>query len=222
MKKSLVLAVLLLGVLAFTGCFKQENVISTQIPAMEKVEIGGYYNGSVVEVWELDPADFEGLKTWIDQLSISKKTLAEDETPNNWAGGDSYEFNMNDGELCFTYLDGGKEAFIWYSDEWYEVSNPTDPPVENKKEAGYDKIPMVMVGGRLYCDTGRESTVNGRCGVMDGEISATVDGSQVPTEDNQSNFGAGYDYQYGADNTIEVYMNDRWIVFSGADGSKNG
>ena len=30
-----------------------------------------------------------------------------------------------------------------------------------------DRIPMVMAGGAMYYDTGRESTVTGRCGVMD-------------------------------------------------------
>ena len=47
---------------------------------------------------------------------------------------------------------------------------------------------MVMVDGKLYHDTGKESTISGRCGVMDGEITSTVDGSEIPTKDNQSNF----------------------------------
>ena len=34
---------------------------------------------------------------------------------------------------------------------------------------------------------------------MDGEITSTVDGTEIPTEDNQSNFGSGFGYQYGAD-----------------------
>ena len=29
-----------------------------------------------------------------------------------------------------------------------------------------------------------------RCGTMDGEITSTVDGTEIPTEDNQSNFGS--------------------------------
>ena len=44
-----------------------------------------------------------------------------------------------------------------------------------------------MVDGKLYYDTGKESTISGRCGVMDGEITSTVDGSEIPTKDNQSN-----------------------------------
>lgn len=46
--------------------------------------------------------------------------------------------------------------------------------------------------------------VDGRCGVTDGEITSTVDGSETPTEDNQSNFGTGFEYQYGSEDTIEI------------------
>ena len=38
--------------------------------------------------------------------------------------------------------------------------------------------------------------IRGRCGNMDGEITSTVDGTEIPTEDNQSNFGSGFGYQY--------------------------
>jgi len=62
----------------------------------------------------------------------------------------------------------------------------------------WDLIPMVMVNGTLYLDTGHESTIEARCGVMDGEITSQVDGSKQPTVDDQSNFGTGYGYQYGA------------------------
>ena len=78
---------------------------------------------------------------------------------------------------------------------------------------------MVMVDGRLYYDTGEESSVDARCGVMDGEITSSVDGSEVPTKDNQSNFGTGFGYQYGANDTLEISMNGKWIVFAQRDGT---
>ena len=85
---------------------------------------------------------------------------------------------------------------------------------QDPEALGWDKIPMVMVDGKLYYDTGEESTVDGRCGVTDGEITSTVDGSETPTEDNQSNFGTGFEYQYGSGDTIEIFMNEKWIVFA--------
>ena len=78
-----------------------------------------------------------------------------------------------------------------------------------------DLIPMVMVDGKLYLDTGLSSNADARCGVMDGEITSAVDGSQRPTENNQSNFGTGYGYQIGAtEGTIEIYMNEEWWIFA--------
>lgn len=82
-----------------------------------------------------------------------------------------------------------------------------------KTDTMWDRIPMVRVNGKLYYDTGRESTVSGRCGTMDGEITSTVDGTEIPMEDNQSNFGSGFGYQYGEGDTIEIFMNEKWFVF---------
>lgn len=76
-----------------------------------------------------------------------------------------------------------------------------------------DRIPMVMVDGTLYLDTGEESTVTARCGTMDGEIISAVDASEIPSEEGQSNFGTGYGWQYGEGDTIEIYMNGKWAVF---------
>lgn len=79
----------------------------------------------------------------------------------------------------------------------------------------WDLIPMVMVNGTLYLDTGHESKIEARCGVMDGEITSQVDGSKQPTVDDQSNFGTGYGYQYGTtEGTIELFMNGKWWIFA--------
>ena len=78
-----------------------------------------------------------------------------------------------------------------------------------------DLIPMVMVNGTLYLDTGHESKIEARCGVMDGEITSQVDRNKQPSVDDQSNFGTGYGYQYGAtEGTIELFMNGKWWIFA--------
>ena len=86
-------------------------------------------------------------------------------------------------------------------------------PEQEEANEMWDRIPMVRVNGKLYYDTGRESTADKRCGNMDGKITTTVDGTEIPMEDDQSNFGSGFSYQYGADGTIEIYMNEKWAVF---------
>ena len=73
---------------------------------------------------------------------------------------------------------------------------------------------MLMVDGVLYEDTGRESTVEGRCGNMDGEITSSVQPWQQPEEDGQSNFGSGFGYQIGMEpDTLEILQDGHWLVF---------
>ncbi|MDO4333396.1 MAG: hypothetical protein Q4C58_12040 [Eubacteriales bacterium] len=83
-----------------------------------------------------------------------------------------------------------------------------------------DRRPMVMVNGELYLDTGEVSDITARCGTMDGEITSEVDGSEIPTKDDQSNFGTGYGYQYVDENSIDIFLpygsdsdDMRWIRF---------
>ena len=89
-----------------------------------------------------------------------------------------------------------------------------DDLLESGEPVLNDRIPMVMADGAMYYDTGRESTVTGRCGVMDGEITSAVERTEVPSENNQSNFGAGYGYQGGPEEgTLEVCRDGKWLVF---------
>lgn len=85
-------------------------------------------------------------------------------------------------------------------------------PIQNEVTAAAsqgDYPAMVVVDGVLYKDTGKISTEL-RCGMMDGEITSTVD--TVPEEDDQSNFGTGYGYQYGMSG-IEVSIDGEWHIF---------
>lgn len=129
-----------------------------------------------------------------DQFSISNENGSELQV------GDLIEINYN-GEIM--------ESYPAQLGEVYGIT------VIERAEADsmWDRIPMVRVNGKLYYDTGKESTVNGRCGNMDGEITSTVDGTEIPMEDNQSNFGSGFGYQYGANDAIEIYMNEKWFIF---------
>ncbi len=117
--------------------------------------------------------------------------------------------------------------------KWYKigvaVSNPSDEDrivsVQVKgvqvriadQDAGavvkYDVIPMVQVDGKYYYDTGKSRYASERDHEADGEITSTVPGDEIPQEDNQSNFGSGYIYRYVRDDTLEININDKWIVF---------
>lgn len=72
-------------------------------------------------------------------------------------------------------------------------------------------VPTLMVDGELYYLAG-ESFFGARCGVMDGEITSTVESWEIPTKDNQSNFGE-YGYQYGNKGFIEVLQDGTWYSY---------
>ncbi len=105
----------------------------------------------------------------------------------------------------------GGEVETEYFSETVGADESVD--VEEVTEEQWDLIPMVMVNGELYLDTGKTSDAL-RCGLLDGKITSSVDGSLKPTEDNQSNFGTGYGYQYGTGGTIEIFLNEEWRIFA--------
>ena len=71
----------------------------------------------------------------------------------------------------------------------------------------------------VHYDTGKESTGTEDNETADGEITSTVDGSETPTENDQSNFGEGFAYRHIADGTLEIFMNEKWIVFEHRTGT---
>ena len=79
----------------------------------------------------------------------------------------------------------------------------------------WDRIPMVMVDDILFLDTGEQADDRGLTGQPEGEITSSVDQSQLPTQNGQSNFGTGYPYRYGTMwGTMEVYSNGKWWIYA--------
>ena len=158
---------------------------------------------------EKKPDTFEGIIN--SAVDRGEKPTVNDQS--NFGTGYGYRYGKTEG-IIEIYMNDKWRVFatekIIASDTLILDEQWSEPSGMNKM---WDRIPMVRVNGKLYYDTGRESTTSGRCGNMDGKITSTVNGTGIPTEDNQSNFGSGFGYQYGADDTIEIYMNEKWIVF---------
>ncbi len=72
--------------------------------------------------------------------------------------------------------------------------------------------PCVMVDGILYKDTGYVASMPG-CGTMDGEIVSAVAGTELPSENDQSNFGTGYPYQRSSEGHIIVVIDGERMIF---------
>ena len=100
-----------------------------------------------------------------------------------------------------------------------ESSRPAPEAEEPAEPELSDRIPMVMVNGALYYDTGEESTLDGRCRTYDGEITTAVEGTEIPSEDGQSNFGTGYPYQYTGEGQIDLLIDGKWMIFEQREGS---
>ncbi len=198
MRKYVVFALALIGILALTGCNNRSmNYIIENEPSVAGI-VKEVRDDSILIYMETDAYPYGA------ECSVSLDV----------ENGDSYT-DLSVGDEVVVYYNGDiAESEPLKIETVYAITLRT--PAENRVE--WDKIPMVMVDGKLYYDTGKESSIDGRCAVMDGEISSSVDGSEIPTEDDQSNFGTGYGYQYGADDTIELLINEKWIVFEARAG----
>lgn len=98
----------------------------------------------------------------------------------------------------------------------------TSPKTEETENAQWDRIPMVMIDGELYLDTGMTQADSETNQASDGKITSEVDASNVPTENNQSNFGTGYEYRLNKENdTVEIYINGKWCLFKLESTGKN-
>ena len=104
-----------------------------------------------------------------------------------------------------------------YVDIKGNVAKVVEVRLSEENERLWDKRPAVMIKGILYFDTNEVLTDVASCGLMDGEITSSVESWEIPVKDDQSNFGTGYTYQYGTENTVVVYINGKRIVFEAED-----
>lgn len=74
-----------------------------------------------------------------------------------------------------------------------------------------DLPPTVMVDGKLYTDTNTEA--HPKEYKADGKINTEVPQTETPKENNQSNFGTGYDYHFREDGSLEINIDGRWYIF---------
>ncbi|MDO5755358.1 MAG: hypothetical protein Q4P28_03915 [Tissierellia bacterium] len=91
------------------------------------------------------------------------------------------------------------------------VENPSKSE-ENPPEQKVALRPMVMVDGKIYLDTGYVNSY-ATCGTADGEIKTTVDPTEKPKQNDESNFGTDYEYQRWTEGALNVMMDHHWVIF---------
>jgi len=96
---------------------------------------------------------------------------------------------------------------------------------EEPEEVLWDAKPSVMIDGVLYGTTGRSAAYRTgdtpeKGAQVDGEITSTVESHEYPGEDGQSNFGSGYPYRFGQDNSVEIFFAEsgKWVIYEAYDG----
>lgn len=240
MKKLFILGLIIMLSFGLAGCNEKESIkFSFDLSNVENVEIFRFTNPADAKKKVItESKDIESIYQTFESISLKDKTTE----PTAGGSVTSFRFNLYDGttyEIVYSEI-AVRSGLIMTTDmeqslctsadigaNWenfnYEVITasedelPVLPKIENISqdlaELQWDKIPMVMVNGMLYYDTGKESTKEPRCGMIDEKITSSVDGTETPTKDDQSNFGMGFEYQYGADDTLEIFMNDKWIIF---------
>lgn len=114
--------------------------------------------------------------------------------------------------IAFLYL-----YFVFDYQDVQKTETVRECVEQAKRDIEWDKtMPAVMIKGRLYYDTGTESPFMRHC-VWHGVITSAVDSSQMPTEENQSNFGTDFGYCYITDDAVDLFINEKWIIFACRD-----
>lgn len=224
MKKNILIFLLLITIVSLFGCSEEVSITEYEKLILNLEDI----SFSVVEE-DVGEDILQGQRKWLtinDEENISvylykNSEKMEEDASYIHEGGTSYTNGIKNVEISWvSYPHFFKKGniIVLYVGENQEIINTLEEIIGlqfagKTKEYLSDRRPMLMINGELYFDTNHESDINGRCGVIDGEISSTVGGSEIPTQDNQSNFGTGYEYQFIDENNIDIYMNKKWMRF---------
>lgn len=221
MKKIISISFIILLLIATIACSSHTNVSEISINNSRiEVEYLSCFEETKLNIDNQE--DIAQIENWISQLELKEKTFKAGEAPNEMEGGKAFVltfYNTSDSPSVLTYFDGGTDHHIQYDHKWYKVEKSAIPELltttaSTAEESPLnDLIPMVCIDGKLYIDTGKESDIDARCGVMDGEITSQVENTKKPSRDNESNFGIGFGYQFVEEGKIDILINKKWYRF---------
>ena len=221
MKKIAAVLLALFALTVLTSCCGKEDEhidFSSLIPMSTRSVLVEYTSGGKTISYTAEKQVVEELENWLSDLKCERRNFEHGSTPADCDGGECYTFTTD--KASFSYVINGKdECYLNIKDGWYFVKNPTNPPefdggeTTALNEEQTVKARAVFVRDRLYISTETESTIEGRCGNMDGEIISSVPEDEMPSKNGESNFGTGYSYQVTGVNTVDVFIGDKIIVF---------
>ncbi len=161
MKKLFALAMALVLAFSMVGCNNdaQNSVgpgrpISTYIGNdVTKIKVTHYVSGEE-NSWIAEGEEINGLKEWANNLKYDIVEFEESQTPGESEGGEVYDFTLTEGNYPgFSYIINGDNCYLLIEEYWYAVSNPSNPPITDRKDSAPEKVAsptpklMVVVGG---------------------------------------------------------------------------
>ena len=157
MKTLVALIAALACIWGMTGC--QQTVDASTVYAFPEPTIqikGSFFSQGIEQTFvigaeEYDPDNPHTLPVigWFSGLE-----LRECEEPEP-AEGEEHYYISPDGRPGFTYVDRGSEAFLIVDNKWYEVTNPSDPPLQWKEEEKIEETAsQVQFGGKWIDEAG--------------------------------------------------------------------
>lgn len=195
-----------LVIFSLSACSSNHNGQTTEITTEKS-----YFEATILKKTDnailVEPSEMAKERKSCDEIWVNINNIAEEKSLEVLG-----DLNIGD-SVTIGYLGGIAESYPAQINDVYEITL-----VEKGKYIEIDYPKMVRVDGKLYRATGEESDIDARCGNMDGEITTSVDITEIPLEDRQSNFGSGYGYQYVGEGSIDVYMSDgsqelKWMRF---------
>ena len=112
--------------LALTGCNQLKKETELFSNEVRDIQVS-YYDSEAETKWNIGLDEISELKTWITNLELKHKYFEEGSSPSDSEGVKAFYFDINNGEIVFLYR---CEGYVYFDEEWYEVMNPSNPPIE--------------------------------------------------------------------------------------------
>lgn len=207
---------MVLGLLFLTGCgVSSKNTM--ELP--EKEQVSGVELSMVpARARAVVREDSDFVEELLTDLAAAK--LTGEKSVNDRPDGEGIvliELVMEENLKGFFYQKDGICYFeIPYSGVW-TVDRAVYDKYRLLAESEQEVVRTVFIDGRLFFDVNRPVINGPTCGVPDGIISSSVGEDEIPTEQNQSNFGVDYPWQYGGENVINIMLDEGWMAFEAGE-----
>lgn len=226
-----VVAISIIGVLAVgIGLIANPKTVTLNTAAnnfslesLDRVTFGTFTSGN--KVMDLSTTKAMEIADFIKELRVNKEEVSlerGDERDRINQIHLAFEGFVNDGAIYDIYFNFNAD----FSEVWvdngvkpsfsYRVKKPNEVKSFFESQVGIiiaDLRPMIMFNGELYLDTGKQIPVEIDESAIIGEVRSSVNQSEKPTEEGQTNFvSIGSKYAHFEDNIV-VLINNEWVLF---------